>query len=301
MADADRHGSTWFVLDYRGAAVHRIGPDGALLGSFGRRGEGPGEFQRPEQLVVHGDTIVVWDENELRLFTPGGEHIADRALHVDECAAPVPLVTGTASLPIGIGLLVNCASTVGLSPRMTTLVWLVGNDGESRALARYSARSSRSFGLDIVPSAVVASHPSGFVFGKAADDCLAVHDLGGSQKETVCHEWLERAETPPELAEVLAQTGRRTGLRIPEMESLNPFADVFVKGSGSLVYVTVVADEDGELWQQLRSLESDGWENGPDSPTASMLFGSGDSVLSGWEDLEGTRIAVHDLTEPAGG
>ena len=115
------------------------------------------------------------------------------------------------------------------------------------------------------------------------------------------HEWLERAETPPELAEVLAQTGRRTGLRIPEMESLNPFADVFVKGSGSLVYVTVVADEDGELWQQLRSLESDGWENGPDSPTASMLFGSGDSVLSVWEDLEGTRIAVHDLTEPAGG
>ena len=85
------------------------------------------------------------------------------------------------------------------------------------------------------------------------------------------------------------------------MESLNPFADVFVKGSGSLVYVTVVADEDGELWQQLRSLESDGWENGPDSPTASMLFGSGDSVLSVWEDVEGTRIAVHDLTEPAGG
>ena len=301
VADADRHGSTWFVLDYRGAAVHRIGPDGALLGSFGRRGEGPGEFEYPEKLIVHGDTIVVWDENELRLFTPGGEHIADRSLHMDECASPVPLVRGAASLSIGIVLLVDCFSRVGLSPRLKTMAWLVGSDGESRVLARYSSPSPRSIGLEFISSPVIASHPSGFLFGKAADDCLTVHGLGGSQEATVCHDWLERARVPPELAESLAQTGRRTGFDIPETESLAPFADVFVSGSGSLVYVTVVADEEGGLWQQLRSLQPDAGENGPDSPTAAMLFGSGDSVLGVWEDLEGTRIAVYDLTEPLEG
>ena len=297
MADADRHGSTWFVLDYRGATVHRIGPDGALLGSFGGKGEGPGEFERPEKLVVHGDTIVVWDESELRLFTLGGEHMADRSLAVDECAAPVPSARGAASLPIGVVLLVDCISGVGLSPRLKTLGWLVGSDGESRALARYTAPSPRSFGLDVISSPVIASHPSGFVFGKAADDCLAVHDLGGSREATVCHDWLERAEVPPEMAESLAQTGRRTGFYIPEVETLDPFADVFVGGDSHLVYVTIVADEDGGLWQQLRSLDPDGWENGPDSPTASMLFGSGDSVLGVWEDLEGTRIEVYHFAE----
>ena len=301
VADADRHGSTWFVLDYRGAAVHRIGPDGALLGSFGRKGEGPGEFERPEKLVVHGDTIVVWDENELRLFTSGGEHIADKFLHVDECGSPVPLARGAASLPIGVVLLVDCVSRIGLSPRLKTLAWLVGSDGESRTLTRYAAPSPRSFELDVISSPVIASHPSGFVFGKAADDCLAVHGLGGSQEAMVCHDWLERAQVPPEMAESLAQTGRRTGFHIPKVKSLGPFADVFVSGSGSLVYVTIVADEDGGLWQQLRSLQPDAWENGPDSPTASMLFGSGDSVLGVWEDVEGTRIALYDLAEPSGG
>ena len=235
------------------------------------------------------------------MFTSGGEHIADKFLHVDECGSPVPLARGAASLPIGVVLLVDCVSRIGLSPRLKTLAWLVGSDGESRTLTRYAAPSPRSFELDVISSPVIASHPSGFVFGKAADDCLAVHGLGGSQEAMVCHDWLERAQVPPEMAESLAQTGRRTGFHIPKVKSLGPFADVFVSGSGSLVYVTIVADEDGGLWQQLRSLQPDAWENGPDSPTASMLFGSGDSVLGVWEDVEGTRIALYDLAEPSGG
>ena len=301
VADADRHGSTWFVLDTREAAVHRIGPDGSLLGSFGRRGEGPGEFESPEKLVVHGDTIVVWDQNQLRLFTPAGEHIADWSLHVDECAAPLPLVRGAASLPIGILLLADCMSSVGLSPRLKTMAWLVEGDGESRALAHYRPPSPRSFGLDLVSSPVIAAHPRGLLFGKAADDCLTVHGLDGSQEATVCHDWLERAQMPPDMAEGLAETSRQTGIDIPEMESLAPFTDLFVTRSGRLVYVTLVVDEEGGLWQQLRSLQPDAWENGPDSPTAAMLFGSGDAVLGVWEELEGTRIAVYHLAAPSEG
>ncbi len=117
----------------------------------------------------------------------------------------------------------------------------------------------------------------------------------------MCHDWLERPQVPPDMAERLAETSRRTGLNIPEMESLAPFTDVFVTGSGGLVYVTLVVDDEGELWQQLRSHQPDAWENGPDSPTASMLFGSGDAVLAVWEDLDGTRIAVYDLAAPSVG
>lgn len=63
------------------AEVHRfegVGWDGRLVGAFGRRGQGPGEFDGPGQLVIAPDTLFVYDISYLHAFTPDGEALYSR-------------------------------------------------------------------------------------------------------------------------------------------------------------------------------------------------------------------------------
>ena len=108
VAGAAPLGDTWFILDQLGYRVHRVGPDGELMGEFGRQGEGPGELIFPEALAVHGDTIVVADQGVLRLYNPEGDHIADRNLGVRGCATSIPTVLDIASAKTGILVLLHC-------------------------------------------------------------------------------------------------------------------------------------------------------------------------------------------------
>lgn len=58
---------------------------GALAATFGRKGQGPGEFSYPLHLqVLPGDTIVVWDRGWGRIghFDPSGTLLRDRTLDV---------------------------------------------------------------------------------------------------------------------------------------------------------------------------------------------------------------------------
>ena len=73
--DAVFHDGDWFVLDARAAQVHRLDSAGTLLGSFGRRGRGPGEFGAlPAAVAAHGDSIVVTERtsNQVHLYSPEG-------------------------------------------------------------------------------------------------------------------------------------------------------------------------------------------------------------------------------------
>lgn len=59
---------TAFVVADRGAEGLRVfSLDGTLLRTIGRRGDGPGEFQKPVQLWSHGDSLWVFDERGSRL------------------------------------------------------------------------------------------------------------------------------------------------------------------------------------------------------------------------------------------
>lgn len=71
---------TIFVADY-GAEdrIHRFHRDGRHLGTFGRRGDGPGEFLRPEGLALGpgGDLFVVdCGHHRILRFTPAGEFVS---------------------------------------------------------------------------------------------------------------------------------------------------------------------------------------------------------------------------------
>lgn len=69
---------TLHLLDPQQRRVHRVGPDGSHLGSFGISGEGPGEFRSPAGIQVLADgRVVVADQGHqaFLVFSPSGEYL----------------------------------------------------------------------------------------------------------------------------------------------------------------------------------------------------------------------------------
>ena len=64
-----------YVLDARARQVKVISPDGALLDTFGQRGQGPGELMRPVSIGLVGDRVLVLDQmlGKLITWTTSGE------------------------------------------------------------------------------------------------------------------------------------------------------------------------------------------------------------------------------------
>jgi hypothetical protein len=62
----DRDG-IYYVVPWREPLIHRFAPDGTPLGSFGREGDGPGEFRSISDISFRGDSLLVWDRGNVRL------------------------------------------------------------------------------------------------------------------------------------------------------------------------------------------------------------------------------------------
>lgn len=305
VIDADRHGHTWYLLDQAQRRVHRIGLTGEHLGSFGTRGEGPGEFQSPKAIAVHGDTIVVADENVVRLFSPGGHHLIDRRFAVGTCSSPIPTVREMVSVSSGIVLLVEC---IGSSAGARSLVWLVATDGRSRTLADVPDEStSLVFDFNSIP--ILGSHPRGFLFGNVRDDCLGLFGPTGSHLESVCHRDLERAALPPGVAEQFAREAdevrryarqRSLGARVVPLERLWPFVKAFVTRDQRTAYVVPVPSSvapNGDVGlHRLRMRRDSVWLDDAIGVTAADLFVSGRWVLAVWDDIRGTRLEVYEVS-----
>lgn len=190
VTDAVFHGGNWFVLDRRATQVHRFDESGILLGSFGRRGEGPGEFLRPEAIASRGDSVIVLDDGALHLFGLDGSHLTDRPVELGGCA------TGSArdllALPTGLLLLASCRD----AGQISWMVVLEANDASYRALA---VRSSDPGVVDVgMANAILGAHARGFVFGMPGNNCLDVYNPQGAALGEVCHDWIERLPIPRE-------------------------------------------------------------------------------------------------------
>jgi sugar lactone lactonase YvrE len=64
-----------YILDTGNHRVQKFGPDGRYLASFGRQGQGPGDFAYPDSIDIDGEDLVwVSDPNNQRIqvFTPAG-------------------------------------------------------------------------------------------------------------------------------------------------------------------------------------------------------------------------------------
>ncbi len=88
------------IADVRAATVRLYGADGSLERTLGTVGSGPGEFRRPEQIVIQAaDSILVWDADLWRIskFDASGKFVGDQTFRPDRIgvAATPPLYPGS--------------------------------------------------------------------------------------------------------------------------------------------------------------------------------------------------------------
>jgi len=76
---------SWHLLDSGNSRVLHLTADGQLLGEFGRRGEGPGEFVYGISLAATADTVMVTDDGQrVHFFSPTGELMATHLLEFEQ-------------------------------------------------------------------------------------------------------------------------------------------------------------------------------------------------------------------------
>lgn len=292
VEDAVAENGMWFLLDASAQSVHRFAPSGELVGSFGRRGSGPGEFGgMPASILAHADTIVVseFDGNQLHLYSPAGISLGDRFLRLDSCV--LPQIRDMASSPRGLLFLTTCRRQ---DMRSETRVILEDKDGAMRILATRLPDPDGPIVLDAFTPPVLASHPEGFVFGSTGDQCLYVYDLDGKIINSVCHEWLPPLSIPKEIvSEMRSRYSGRSNVQWTLPDHFYPIDQVFVTQDERWMYRVLASNNPISY-----TLLAPGRDVTMSSvPRASYLFVHGESVLVGWEDLEGTRIAIHPLEE----
>jgi len=291
VTDAAFHRGEWFVLDRRSAQVHRIDASGSLVESFGRQGEGPGEFRRPAAIASRGDSVVVVDGGILHLFRTDGDHIADRRIGLGGCGYGT--VRDVLSVSTGLLMLVDCTAP----GRLGWLVVLVPLDGPSRTLAVLD-RDPDVVDLGMA-WAVIGAHPQGFLFGLPEHDCLGLFSPRGGELGRVCHDWIERLPFPESVGRTitsLRERVKRSGARLVESDRMPPFTRVFLTGGDRLAYQAPLPEQI-EVFRLVTSGVAGETAVFP-LPPADGLFAAGYSVLLWWEDLEGTRISVRTLDAP---
>lgn len=290
--DAAFHKGVWFVLDAPADRIHRVSSSGELLGSFGNRGQGPGEFAgRLAAIAAHGDSIAVLEfgGRHLHVFDLDGEPVADRILRLDDCT--VPAASELISSPLGLLLLVICTRT---DLRQEARVILETKSGFMRTLATQGSDAQDAAILGGLLWSTLSAHPSGFVFGSNIDECLSVYNLQGEILESVCHGWMEPVPTPEELVDATRdRIAALPGVRWTLPESFFPFFGLFVTQDNRWIYRVAASDEPESY--VLVTLDQD--QRRLDVPRARYVFLHETSALVGWEDLEGTRIAIFPLEE----
>jgi hypothetical protein len=68
-----------YILDRRKSSVFKFGPDGKFLKNFGGRGNGPGEFMMPREILCADDTLYIVDQRQRKILTFNyeGEYLKD--------------------------------------------------------------------------------------------------------------------------------------------------------------------------------------------------------------------------------
>lgn len=290
--DVAFHEDVWFVLDATADRIHRLNSSGELLGSFGNRGQGPGEFSgRLAAIAAHGDSIAVleFEGRSLHLFDLDGEPVADRILRLDDC--PASAVSELISSQLGLVFLVNCTQP---DLREETRVMLETRSGFMRTIATRRSDIQGAAVLGGLIWSTLSAHPRGFVFGSNVDECLSVYNLQGDILESVCHDWMEPVPTPEELVDATRdRLAALPGVRWTLPESFFPFFGLFVTHDNRWIYRVAASDEPESY--VLATPDQD--ERRLPVPRARYVFLHEAFALVGWEDLEGTRIAIHPLEE----
>jgi len=132
-----------YVSDgYGNSRVHKYSPEGELLLSWGEPGDGPGQFEIPHDVWVHGDGRVIVSDRQndrIQIFTPDGEYLEEWTGFTRPCAV---FIDGEERVYV---------------PELMGRMSIVDIDGE--LLARWGGERSHEPGLFYAPHAAwVDSH-----------------------------------------------------------------------------------------------------------------------------------------------
>ncbi len=82
---ARHHSGEFLVIDAGNDRVVVLDESGRLVRSFGRAGDGPGEFSRPTGLALRGDTVLVGDQGDrVHFFSIEGTSLSTYVLGFDD-------------------------------------------------------------------------------------------------------------------------------------------------------------------------------------------------------------------------
>jgi hypothetical protein len=124
-----------YTLHPQEHAIRMHDANGAFLGSFGRAGEGPGEFDSPSPMGLLGDTLWVLDHGRYRFsfFDLDGQFLGSRVVPIDLGTDP------NHPPPRPTGLLAD-GTIAGASPAWSHLV--ASGDIDSSAVLRLDSSGS---------------------------------------------------------------------------------------------------------------------------------------------------------------
>lgn len=78
----------FYVVDQLEAKIHKFSPEGKLLLSFGQKGQGPGDFQRPNRIAFtsKGNLAVADEMYDVSFLNADGKFV--RRVHLNEALTP---------------------------------------------------------------------------------------------------------------------------------------------------------------------------------------------------------------------
>lgn len=291
VSDATSAGPDWVLLDGVGRRIHVVGDGYVLQGSFGARGDGPGELRSPAALTLAGDTILVADRAVGRIdrFTKTGRFLRRTTFALEGCSAGA--VRALDAFAGGAVLLATCIGPDGTAEARVYEV------SASRPLPLTRAPIHEAEGwIDPLRLPLLAAGPDHFLLGFTGERCLDRYDSLGRPGPPVCRPRGRDRPLPDEEKLRLAALERRlppgAGVRLRIPDRLPPFDRVFVTSRGVIYRVLT-----GVRTRALELGRPDGAVVRLPVRAGELTFVGSRSVLTAWQSVEGTRILIEPLPE----
>lgn len=248
------------VADRASSSLKFFGPNGALVKTVGRKGSGPGEFERLSHLMRCGDSLYVYDSGRYFVYSLDGERHREFRLAGGEAGARAYRTACNAQgvmLSYAYDKLSELPSKSSVTRKLVPY-WLSRADGSllaslgqfwsSERWASIGDKVSGTGPLPLGKQPVVAVGQSRAYVGLADSFAIDVYGLDGHRLSTIRHEQASRQSTPADVARFkLLDTLGRSAIDIARIVSewnemrfpptLPP-------------YSAMVVDADDNLWVQ---------------------------------------------------
>jgi hypothetical protein len=255
-----------YVVDSGAQNIKKFDKDGRFLKTFGREGQGPGEFGGIYYATFTKDRLIVWDSGNRRLcaFTPSGEFVHSVNIAYDE-----GFVRRLRGLPSG-EVIVEKEKTYRKEPDrpQTCLIDLYSSDLErvrtiyKRELWRKKYIRTKEYGTSVLYFPYSADvrwdvTPDGHIIIGYSDKYeLEAYDKTGKKIFAIAHTHEPAAVTEKDKKDYFASISfYRMGERLKEVPEYITKHTEFPKHKP--VYKDVIVDTEGNIWVVLNREKED--------------------------------------------